>query len=263
MRYVTVPLFALLLLGLPVQAGATDDGVLRQELAEQFQKATADAKLYNPSSGTPTRAPGGPERYRRVVNGVVYVVTEKGVQGSGAVISSAGWIVTNWHVVRGEVKVGIIFKSSLSPGQLPLTPQDIFFATVVKTDPLRDLALVKLDAPPALMTPLPLGRLSSVEIGQDVFSVSHPRGLLWSYTEGVVSQIRPDSEWTLEPGRAHKATVIQTQTVVSPGSSGAPLFDMSGRVIGIFVLTEGPGLNFAIAISDIQDFLLDAIQSGR
>lgn len=263
MRYITVFLVGLLILGLAIQAEATGEGILRQKLAEQFEKATAGARIYGPAPGIATRAPGGPELYRRVVNGVVYIWTGNGVTGSGAVISSTGWIVTNWHVVRGESRVGIIFRSSIPLGRrAPRLNEDYFLATVVKIDALRDLALLKLDTPPPL-TPLPLGRLSYIEVGQDVFSVSHPEGLLWSYTEGVISQVRPDSEWKSAVGTPHKATLIQTQTVVSPGSSGAPLFDMSGRLIGIFVSTVGQGLNFAIAVNEVQEFLLVAIESGR
>lgn len=264
MRYIADFLVGLLILGLAIQAEATDEGILRQKLAEQFEKATVGARIYEPAPGIATRAPGGPELYRRVVNGIVYIWTANGVTGSGAVISSTGWIVTNWHVVRGESRVGIIFRSSIPLGRrVPrLLNEDYFLATVVKIDALRDLALLKLDTPPPL-TPLSLGRLSYIEVGQDVFSVSHPEGWLWSYTEGVISQVRPDSEWKSAMGTPHKATLLQTQTVVSSGSSGAPLFDMSGRLIGIFVSTVGPGLNFAIAVNEVQEFLLVAIESGR
>lgn len=97
-------------------------------------------------------------------------------------------------------------------------------------------------------------------MGQDVFAISHPEGLLWSYTEGVISQIRPKAEWKSDIGTFHKATLIQTQTVISFGSSGAPLFNTNGRLIGILVSTVGPGLNFAIAINEVQQFILDALE---
>jgi len=105
------------------------------------------------------------------------------------------------------------------------------------------------------LTTLRLGSMPQVEVGQDVFAISHPQGLLWSYTEGVVSQIRPNYPLQTDSGVSHRATYIQTQAVVSQGSSGGALFDYDGQLIGIIAATIGPGLNFAIAINEVERFI--------
>ena len=129
----------------------------------------------------------------------------------------------------------------------------------MKVDNVRDLALLQIISPPQPLTVLKLGSLSQVDIGQDVFAISHPEGLLWSYTEGVVSQIHPEYSLKSESGKLHRATYIQTQAVISHGSSGGALFDYNGQLIGILVATVGPGLNFAIAINEVRGFIVSAL----
>jgi S1-C subfamily serine protease len=102
---------------------------------------------------------------------------------------------------------------------------------------------------------VPLGEPDGVEVGQDVHAIGHPKGLLWSYTEGVVSQIRPNYQWSYREGSAHQATVIQTQTPMYAGSSGGALFDGGGRVVGINTALKDPTLGFAIAVGEIRDWV--------
>ena len=180
--------------------------------------------------------------------------------GSGVVISYRGLVITNWHVVENEPAVGVVFKSSFHQDKPTLKKEDIFIAKVLKTDPLRDLALLQIISPPQTLTTLTLGSLLQVEVGQDVFAISHPEGLLWSYTEGVVSQIRPNYVMKTRGGTIHRATYIQTQTVISQGSSGGALFNYNGQLIGILVATLGPGLNFAIAVNEVQIFIVSALE---
>jgi len=85
-----------------------------------------------------------------------------------------------------------------------------------------------------------------------VYAIGHPKQLLWTYTEGVVSQIRPDFEWKSKEGTAHQATVIQTQTPMHPGNSGGALFDGDGRVLGINSAQNDPTLNLVIAVSEVR-----------
>ena len=239
---------------------ATDEEALREKLLTNFEKVVGGAKIQEPTLGTPTRSPDGPKLYRLVVNGVVYIRTTDGVEGSGVVVSNSGLIITNWHVVGSESTVGVLFKQAIREGKTSLNKEYAISAKVLKTDLIRDLALLKIASTPPGLTFVQLGSLPDVETGQDVFAISHPEGLLWSYTEGVISQIRPKYEWRSESGTVHRATMIQTQTVVSFGSSGAPLFDGNGQLIGILVSTAGPGLNFAIAIDEVRDFILRALE---
>lgn len=261
MKFFKFSLVCALLLLLASPSYAIDEEVLKQKIVKNLEKIVANAKIQEPTINTPTRSQAGPRLYRQVVNAVVYIVTAEGGEGSGIIISSKGLIITNWHVVGSEPFVGVIFKPVTPSGKISISKKDIFFARILKTDPLRDLALLELASPyhPGI-TSVRFGHLSLVEVGQDVFAISHPERLLWSYTEGVISQIRPKEEWKSDIGTVHKATLIQTQTVISFGSSGAPLFDTEGRLIGILTSTVGPGLNFAIAIDEVQQFILAALE---
>jgi len=260
MKFFKFPLVCVFILLLASTSYALDEETLKQRVLVHFEKVLTGAKIQEPALDIPTRSPAGPKLYRLVVNAVVYIGTGDGVLGSGVIVSNSGLIVTNWHVVGSESIVGVVFKQTIRQDKTVLKKEDIFTAKVLKTDLIRDLALLKVVSAPPGLTFAQLGSLPDIETGQDVFAISHPEGLPWSYTEGVVSQIRPKYEWRSESGTVHRATMIQTQTVVSFGSSGAPLFDGNGRLIGIVVSSAGPGLNFAIAIDEVRDFILSALE---
>ncbi len=191
--------------------------------------------------------------FKRASHGVVLVITNEGF-GSGVLISNDGSLLTNWHVVAGYEEVGIIFKPHLE-GQ-KITSKDVRRAKVVRVDEISDLALLKVSSVPRGATVLQLGNINEVQIGADVNAIGHPTGESWSYTKGIVSQIRKDYEWATEDTRKHKADVIQTQTPINPGNSGGPLLSSTGLVIGLNSFkTNGEGLNFAVSVSDLRRFL--------
>jgi hypothetical protein len=98
---------------------------------------------------------------------------------------------------------------------------------------------------------------TDLEVGADVAAIGHPEGQRWTFTKGIVSQIRPDYQWSTGPGDTHRATVIQTQTPINPGNSGGPLLSFDGKIVGVnsFRATDSEGLNFAVAAKDIDFFL--------
>ncbi len=255
MKYFRFVIVGILLLLTSSPSIATDEDALRQKVARKFEKLIAKSKIQEPTPKIVTRSPGGGKLYRDTSNGIVLVFTANDMMGSGVVLSNRGLVVTNWHVVEKEPLVAIIFKQAISKDKISFKKEDIFTAKVLKTDPVRDLALLQIVSFPPNLTVLKLGSMSQVEVGQDVFAIGHPEGLLWSYTEGVISQIRPNYPLKTEGGTTHKATYIQTQAVASPGSSGGALFDYNGQLIGILAATLGPGLNFAIAVNEVQGFL--------
>jgi S1-C subfamily serine protease len=259
MKYFKLIIVGIVLFLIVSPSIATDEDALRQRVASNFEKLISKSKIQEPTPEIVTRSPGGVKRYRDASNGIVLIFTANDMMGSGVVLSYKGLIVTNRHVVENELTVGIIFKQAIRNDKTSFRKEDIFIAKVLKTDPIRDLALLQIVSPPQNLTTLKLGSMLQVEVGQDVFAIGHPEGLLWSYTEGVISQIRPNYQLETEGGTTYKATYIQTQAVVSHGSSGGALFDYNGQLIGIIAATIGPGLNFAIAVNEVQGFIISAL----
>lgn len=192
--------------------------------------------------------------FRQWANGVVLVTVDDGL-GSGAVIDKAkGLIITNKHVVEDNDTVTVIFKPQ---GALEAGQAQGVRAEVIRVDELTDLALLRVAQVPAHVPQFALGSMTGLEVGADVHAIGHPTGEAWSYTQGIVSQIRHNYEWAAGEGISHRATVIQTQTPINPGNSGGPLIDDAGKIVGInsFVRRDAEGLNYAVSVEDIQTLL--------
>jgi len=170
-------------------------------------------------------------------------------QGSGFIIKPDGYILTNAHVVAGseEVNVRLIDKRE-------------FKAKVVGADPRTDVALLKIDAKD--LPTVRVGDPSKVKVGQWVAAIGSPFGLENTITAGIVSakgRALPDETYV---------PFIQTDTAVNPGSSGGPLFDLEGEVIGInsqiYSRTGGyMGLSFAIPIDIAMDVASQLQAQGK
>lgn len=191
--------------------------------------------------------------YQKASPFVVLIATDEGL-GSGAVIDSEGHVLTNWHVVEKIPNAKVYFKPKDSA-----TLKDWlgFNARVEKIDQTADLALLKIVTPPNINGFLELAKSPKIEVGQDVHAIGHPSGLIWTYTKGIVSQVRSGYKWkTKDNDLEHQADVVQTQTPINPGNSGGPLLNDDGQLIGINSFSStGEGLNFAIAVDSIQEFL--------
>jgi S1-C subfamily serine protease len=200
-----------------------------------------------------TRAEKDVEIYRKNAPGVVLVFTNDSL-GSGAVIDAKGFVVTNSHVVGPNREVLVAFKPR---DGAELSKDLVYRATVEKIDEVADLALLRINTPPKTLTVFKLGNTSALRVGQDVHAIGHPAGEVWTYTKGIVSQIRDNYEWSGGDQVIRRAKVIQTQTPINPGNSGGPLLDDDGRLIGInsFGRSGGQGLNYAVAVDEIQKFL--------
>jgi S1-C subfamily serine protease len=190
--------------------------------------------------------------YRNISPSVVLILSGDSL-GSGSLISPAGDILTNWHVVNGATDVGVVFKPAVE-GSEP-TKDDIKIGHVVRFDPVADLALVKIIEVPRGRNPLRIGDGSDISVGIDVYAIGHPKGESWTYTKGIVSQYRPGFNWTTDNIK-HKADVIQTQTPINPGNSGGPLLDESGALLGVNTFkATGEALNFAVSVDDVKRFI--------
>ena len=153
--------------------------------------------------------------------------------GSGFIMSSDGYIITNNHVVRKAEEIEVILEGGKK-----------YTAKIVGTDPVTDLALLKID-PEGSLPAVEIGDSSTLEIGDWVFAIGNPFGLGHTVTAGIVSA----KGRALGIGRYDN--FIQTDAAINPGNSGGPLFDYEGRVVGVntAVMARGQGLGFAIPVN--------------
>lgn len=245
------------LLGRPVPqiSGAASGGVPKDVSAPGRAGASVAQRLGRVQADAAASLRGAAETkiYQQASPAVVLIISQDGY-GSGALISADGQIITNAHVVGDAKSVGVIFKPKAEGAQV--SKIDAVTAKVIKRDDISDLALIKVEVLPPGVTPLKLGALSSVQVGTDVNAIGHPTGDSWTFTRGIVSQIRRDYVWSYEDRIERRASVIQTQTPINPGNSGGPLLNDAAQIVGLNSFDEeGEGLNFAVSADDIQAFL--------
>jgi hypothetical protein len=129
-------------------------------------------------------------------------------------------------------------------------------------DEQADLALLKILKPPSGLMAVKLGDLSTIQVAEDIHIIGHPHGNLWSYSTGVVSQIRSNYEWEYKDGSKHLARVLQMQTAINPGNSGGPVLDNNANMLGLVAMSEeGQNLNYAVAIDTITAFVNSSLAS--
>ena len=172
--------------------------------------------------------------------------------GSGFVIDSAGYIITNAHVVSGAQRVQVVLPQTNSDGSLQAilaARTDIVPARIVGVAREVDLALLKVEN--AKVAPLPLAAYRNIRQGEIVLAFGSPEGLRNTVTFGVVSSVArqtdPDSPMVY----------IQTDAPINPGNSGGPLVNVNGEIVGIntFILSQSggnEGLGFAIPSSIVN-----------
>jgi len=220
------------------------------------------ARLLGTLIGDNTLSVRGPQDiaiYQNAAPSVVMVVSDDGPKsptyrlGSGSYLGS-NQILTNAHVVGSNSVAQILFKPQQEG--VKVNPTDVVIANVVRLDKARDLALLAVNFVPPYVRPLALGDRSELQVGADVYAIGHPKSEAWTFTRGLISQIRDDYEWKDESGN-HLADVIQTQTPINVGNSGGPLIGISGKLLGVnsFKTAQSEGLNFAVSVKDVGEFL--------
>jgi S1-C subfamily serine protease len=178
--------------------------------------------------------------------------------GTGAIVDARGYVLTNWHVINGYRGAIVFLKPSGNPN---LEPAAAFGAKVIYQDSTVDLALLRMIKPPEILHALQVGEIGQVQIAEDIHIIGHPHGNFWSYSTGVVSQIRVGYTWSYKDGSKHTAKVLQLQTAINPGNSGGPVVDDSGNILGLVAMSEeGQNLNYAIAADVIKGFLSTGMQ---
>ncbi len=179
---------------------------------------------------------------------------QKGM-GSGIIISKDGYIITNNHVVENATKVTV-----------GLYDKRTFDAKVIGTDPLTDLAVIKIDA-----DDLPvayLGDSDNLKVGQWVMAIGNPLSLASTVTAGIVSAVNRGSLGLIKNAYGVE-DFIQTDAAINPGNSGGALVDLSGAVIGVnSAIAAGRtgtyiGYGFAIPINLAKSVAKDLIANGK
>jgi len=212
-----------------------------------------------------TRGETGIAVFRKVSPSVVMVltanfkddkITESGL-GTGIIIDPAGYVLTNWHVING-FESGIVFLKPIY-GTEP-DKNSAYGIRLIAESEQADLALLKIVKPPAGLIPVKLGDISSVQVAEDIHVIGHPHGQLWSYSTGVVSQVRDNYGWEYSDGSKHFAKVLQLQTAINPGNSGGPVLDNNASMLGLIAMSqEGQNLDYAVAIDVIKGFVNNSL----
>ena len=174
---------------------------------------------------------------------MVRIQTSSG-SGSGVIFETqgqTGYVITNHHVVEGDVQVSVIVNDSTT-----------YSGSVLGTDSVRDLAVVSICC--GSFRDLPFGNAAALQPGDEVVAIGYALGLPGqaTVTRGIVSAVRYDS--------THRSDVIQTDAAINPGNSGGPMLSMSGKILGIntfgYEKTQSgrpvEGLSFAISGTTVQ-----------
>jgi S1-C subfamily serine protease len=216
-------------------SGLADD----QELLDAYSRAVVSVvDSVGPSVVSITVGPGSDERAALPVGA-----------GSGVIIASDGYILTNSHVVHRARRV-----------QVTLTDGQTFGASPVGDDPATDLAVIRAEASglPAAV----LGSSARLRVGQLVIAIGNPLGFQSTVSAGVVSAL--GRTLRSKTGRLIE-NIVQTDVALNPGSSGGPLVDSRGHVVGIntAVIAMAQGISFAIPIDIAKWVVSELLTRGR
>ncbi len=202
-----------------------------------FKLGSGSATSANRASATATPTPAATatplpvtDLYRQVVPSVVLITTSKGSLGSGVIVTDTGTVLTANHVVSGGGGISILFADGTKTA-----------ATVAAANPKIDIAALVPKKLPEVVVPAILG--GGVAVGSDVVAIGNPLGLRDSTTTGIVSGLDRRTKTQTGP----LSGLIQFDAAVNPGSSGGPLLNNQGLVVGVVVSIADPGEDEAFA----------------
>ena len=195
--------------------------------------------------------------YRQCAPSVVEIYTENnlsGATGCGVIISSDGYIVTNTHVVNAGGSLSVKFHDG-----------SVEDASVVGTDPVTDIAVIRVDDSTRMLMPLAFRSADELVVGQKVIAIGSPYGYSWSQSVGTISAL----ERTVTSSQGVSLSMlIQTDAQINPGNSGGPLLDGKGNMIGLITAiysTSGSaqGVSFAIPVNTVIEVASEIIRLGH
>lgn len=169
--------------------------------------------------------------------------------GSGFLINSEGFILTNAHVVDNATDIRVVRSKQ----------REEFPARIIGIDRATDTALIRIEPQPG-MTVLPLGDSNGLDVGELVIAVGNPLGLTHTVTSGMVS-----AKERIVPGEtASLVDYLQTDSAINPGSSGGPLLNLRGEVVGIntAIVSDAQNIGFAIPIDTVKQ-VMPLLVAGR
>src|SRR6266480_5999211 len=188
----------------------------------------------------------------------VYVTLAKGAAlGSGVIVDSRGYIVTNNHVVSGATTIQVILSNGTKEA-----------AQLAGADAAYDLAVLKIAVPQGGLTGATLGDSTQLKVGQEVLVIGNPLGITQTVTNGIVSVLKR----TVSEGQGGPTiqNAIQTDAAINPGNSGGALVDLQGNVVGIPTLTAidpefntpANGVGFAIPSNRVKSIMTQFIPTS-
>ena len=163
-------------------------------------------------------------------------------EGSGFIVGSEGFIVTNWHVVQNFDKIQVQFDGD----------SNFYTAKIIGSDRLIDIALLKADTDKQLV-PFKFGDSEKLQVGEWVAAIGNPHGYGHTMTKGIISALKREiDDLNLLP-------LLQTDASINPGNSGGPLVNLKGEVVGVnqAIVRGATGISFAIPINNVKTALDD------
>jgi S1-C subfamily serine protease len=241
-------------------------GIAAYFVADRGDQLYSDATLaeVEPAKERPAGSVADIARRVRPAVVTIEVRSDQGAGvGSGAVIDSAGYVLTNEHVVTlgGAVTSGQKITVVFNDGKRAE-------AKLVGSDPKMDLAVVKVDS--EVSTVIQLGKSGDLAVGDSVIAIGSPLGETDTVTQGIVSALHRPVVVGEEDGQPAVYDAIQTDAAINHGNSGGPLVDATGALVGIntSIISSSPeggsiGLGYAIPIDDARPIAESLINTGK
>jgi S1-C subfamily serine protease len=172
--------------------------------------------------------------------------------GSGFLWDTSGHVVTNFHVIRGGTRA-----------EVALYDSTVWRAKIIGAEPDKDLAVLKIEAPPEKLRAIGIGSSADLQVGQKVFAISNPFGLDQTLTTGVISGLNRE----IKSLTGRPMGVIQTHAAITPDNSG-PLLDSAGRLVGVNTAIDSPsrayaGIGFAVPVDTVNRIVPQLIAHGK